>query len=145
MPVNLRGHHFLCMLTYKGMGYSAEFTANMSMKIADIKNGAPVRLIHGPDDICAGLSKASMQACSHDCSARDILDMDVIAENAVETVLARDLSQPAPVTFDELEKLRTAYRNGSIRQACDGCSWLEICNQIVAENFSGTFLLESAP
>lgn len=143
-PIGLRGHHFLCMLTYRGLGYSPEFTANMTAKISQIKAGAPVQLTIGPDDICAGMSKACRHATGHDCTGQDIVAMDLTAQTAVETVLARDLRVPAPVTLGELQRLRDAFAYGTIRAACAGCSWIELCNQIVKENFSATHLLDGA-
>jgi uncharacterized protein len=141
MPVRLRGHHFLCMLTYRGLGYSPEFTANMTSKIALIKTGAPVILVEGPDDICAGMSKACMNATGHDCRMADIMAMDVTARGSIEAVLKRDIQISAKVTPAELNLLRTAFTGGMIRQACGGCSWFELCNQIAVEQFSGTHLL----
>jgi uncharacterized protein len=143
MPVRLRGHHFLCMLTYRGLGYSAEFTTNMSAKIAHIKTGASVVLVEGPDDICAGMSKACTHATGHDCRMADILMMDITARHAVEAALNRDLTLRAPVTPAEVNHLRIAFASGQLRKACDGCSWFEMCNQIVADQFSGTHLLDA--
>jgi uncharacterized protein len=145
MPVHLRGHHFLCMLTYRGLGYSAEFTANMTEKISHIGLGAPVVLIEGPDDICTGMSKACMNASGHDCRGADILAMDQTARHAVEAVLGRDLATKVPLTKLELEALRLAFASGAIRAACDGCSWFEICTQIAADHYCGTHLLAAAP
>jgi uncharacterized protein len=141
MPVHLRGHHFLCMLTFRGLGYSAEFTANMAAKIMLIKTGAPVTLVNGPDDICAGMTKACINATGHDCQMADIIDMDKTARFAVEAVLNRNLEFGSPISSKDLKKLRVAFSQGSIRKACIGCSWIELCNQIAADNFSGTHLL----
>ena len=140
-PVRLRGHHFLCMLTFRGLGYSVEFTSNMASKINRIKNGAPVILVKGPDDICAGMTKACIAATGHDCGMADIITMDEIARHAVEAVLNRALQMAAPVTITELNLLRNAFAEGTIRKACSGCSWFEICNHIAADTFSGTHLL----
>ena len=41
MPVRLRGHHFLCILTYRGHGYTPSFVANMTEIVADIAGGDP--------------------------------------------------------------------------------------------------------
>lgn len=143
MPVRLRGHHFLCMLTYRGLGYSPEFTANMTAKINLIKNGTPIVLALGPDDICAGMSKACSHATGHDCAGPDIMEMDVKARAAVETILKRDLTVEAVINSNDLERLRSAFTAGTIREACAGCSWIELCNQIVSERFSKTHLLDS--
>ena len=140
VPVQLRGHHFLCMLTFRGLGYSPEFTANMQDKINRIKDGALVGLIEGPDDICAGISKACRHATGHDCTAGDILAMDNVARVAVEAVLERDLGKAAAVTVLEIAKLRTGFSSRIIRGACDGCSWFEICTHISSTNYAGTTL-----
>jgi uncharacterized protein len=140
MPVHLRGHHFLCMLTYRGLGYSAEFTANMTAQIDRIKDGAQVVLVERPDDICAGMTKACINATGHDCQMADIIDMDKTARVAVEAVLNRNLGFGSPISSKDLKKLRVAFAQGSIRKACIGCLWIELCNQIAADNFSGTHL-----
>jgi uncharacterized protein len=144
MPVHLRGHHFLCMLTYSGLGYSHEFTANMSEKIGRVRNGAPLILIEGPDDICAGMSKACAHATGHDCRGADILSMDLTARNAVETVLKRNLAVAKPVSAADIDLLRTAFANSALRAACQGCSWFEICTTIAANKFTGTHLMGTA-
>jgi uncharacterized protein len=141
MPVHLRGHHFLCMLTYKGLGYSAEFTINMSARIDHIKNGAAVALVKGPDDICAGMSQACRNANGHDCGMQDILEMDRVAQLAVEAVLKRPLKDAATISNTELGLLRNAFQSGALRKACSGCSWFEVCNHIAATDFAGTRLL----
>jgi hypothetical protein len=145
MPVHLRGHHFLCMLTFRGFGYSPEFTSNMTTQIGRIRNGEPVVLVEGPDAICAGMSKACTHATGHDCRMADILDMDKTARHAVETVLSRDLAVAAPVSKTELDVLREAFSDGSIRAACAGCSWFDVCNTIADEQFYGTHLLVIEP
>ena len=145
VPVQLRGHHFLCMLTYRGFGYSAEFTANMATKISYIRNGAEIRLVEGADDICVGMSKACSHVTGHDCGSHDIMAMDLTARRDVEAALGRDLDQSAPMSALDLSILRNAFANGSIRAACEGCSWFEVCNSIVAEHYFGTQLLTIEP
>ena len=128
----------------RGLGYSAEFTANMAAKIAAIKNGAPVVLVQGPDDICTGMTKACMNATGHDCRMSDILEMDTTARVAVENMLKRNLERAASISANDLKKLRAAFVTGSIREACAGCSWFELCNEISTDGFSGSNLLSAA-
>lgn len=52
--IRLRGHHLLCLLGYRGMGYSADFCVNMT-EIYEVLRAKPeteIELITGPDDIC---------------------------------------------------------------------------------------------
>jgi uncharacterized protein len=140
MPVQLRGHHFLCILTYRGKGYTERFVARMTALVEAINDGTPVVLMCGPDDICAGLSQKCREDSSHDCLAAEIRELDRLAAIAVGAVLGRDLSIAVPLGRSEIESLRKAYAAGGIRAACQGCSWKHFCDEIVSENFAGTLL-----
>ena len=140
MPVRLRGHHFLCVLTYRGAGYSELFVVNMTAKVAAIRAGAPVLLVEGPDDVCNGFTDACRAACDHDCTAQDTLEMDRVAVKAVEALLKRSLVGPLPLTKRDLALLREAYKLKTIRAACADCSWKDFCDQIADADFAGTML-----
>ncbi len=140
MPVQLRGHHFLCILTYRGKGYTQAFVERMSGLVGAINAGRPVQLVTGPDDICAGLTDQCRSDVSHDCAARDILRLDKLAVDAVSAVLKRDLTTARTLLEDDVGTLRIAYASGTIRAACSGCSWKDFCDQIVDEKFAQTKL-----
>jgi hypothetical protein len=63
-----------------------------------------------------------------------------MAAGAVGNVLGRDLSAAAALGRSEIELLRKAYASGSIRAACEGCSWKELCDETVSLNFAETLL-----
>jgi hypothetical protein len=140
MPVRLRGHHFLCMLTYKGLGYSAPFIATMTEVIGRVDAGAPLELASGPDEICAGLTEACRAATGHDCLDPDTLRMDAVARADVERLLGRDLSVAAPVTSGEVARLRAAFAKGDVRRACAACPWHAICTRIAEGGFGDAML-----
>lgn len=54
MTIRLRGHHLLCLLGYRGMGYSADFCVNMTAIYETLrtKPETEVEIISGPDDVC---------------------------------------------------------------------------------------------
>ena len=139
-PVQLRGHHFLCILTYRGKGYTEKFIVRMTGIVDSVNAGNPVVLKQGPDDICAGLSQKCREDASHDCFAAEIRELDRMAAHAIGEVLGRDLSAAAALDRSDIETLRKAYASGSIRAACEGCSWKDLCDEIVSENFAGTLL-----
>lgn len=140
MPVRLRGHHFLCVLTYRGEGYTPAFVANMTTRVEAIRAGAPVLLTEGPDDICNGFTDACRAMCDHDCTARETASMDRLAHEAVAKVLGRDLIAEASLTADEIAMLRQAYKQKTIRAACADCSWKSFCDEIADRDFVGTIL-----
>ncbi|MFD0695677.1 DUF1284 domain-containing protein [Paenibacillus sp. GCM10027628] len=55
MTIGLRGHHLLCLLGYRGMGYSEQFCENMTAVYEKLRNHpeTTIRIVLGPDDLCA--------------------------------------------------------------------------------------------
>ncbi len=52
--VELRAHHLLCILGFKGLGYSKDFIKNMEKVISDINSGSySIKIITGCDVICS--------------------------------------------------------------------------------------------
>lgn len=140
MPVQLRGHHFLCILTYRGYGYTPAFVKNMSSIVADIANGRPVRLIDGPDDICGGLTSADRLLCNHDCSKAETRQIDRLAVESIGGILPVATSSPLIIDAASVEVMRQAFAGQSIRPACRRCSWSEFCTKIADEDFAETKL-----
>lgn len=54
MAIRLRGHHLLCLLGFRGMGYSVDFCANMTAIYETLRKEpqTEVEIITGPDDVC---------------------------------------------------------------------------------------------
>lgn len=140
MPVRLRGHHFLCILTYRGYGYTPAFVANMTEIVADIGRGRLVELAEGPDAICGGLTADDRRACNHDCSKVETLELDRLAVQEVGALLGADVSGPIEIGRATVAILRTAFAARAIRSACRRCPWSDFCDQIAAEGFAETKL-----
>jgi len=141
MPVRLRGHHFLCVLTFRGYGYTPAFVENMAGVVAAIKAGRPVILTEGPDDICNGFTPACRQMSDHDCSLASTMDMDRAAIASVASLLPElDAGEDLVLSAERIHALRTAFHEGAIRTACARCSWRDFCTEIAEDGFSGTKL-----
>ncbi len=135
--VRLRGHHFLCLLTYKGLGYTPAFVDNMTAVATRINAGAKVILHAGPDDICAALSPADRAACNHDCAKPETAALDDMAEKATVAVLGHGLDAAFQLTAEKVARLRAGFAAGETRAACEGCRWKVVCDGIVGEGFQG--------
>jgi hypothetical protein len=140
MPVRLRGHHFLCILTYRGYGYTPAFVANMTDIVADIGRGRPVQLAEGPDAICCGLTADDRRACNHDCGKAETMELDRLAVQEVGGLLGLDFGSPIEIDRAMVARLRAAFAAGAIRGACRRCPWSDFCDQIIAEGFEETKL-----
>lgn len=141
MPVQLRGHHFLCILTYRGFGYTPDFVANMSAIVADIAAGRPVRLVAGPDHICGGLSPADRIACDHDCAQEETRRLDEIAVAEIGSHLGVNFADDITILPEMVSRLRALFAAGTIRGACRNCNWSDFCTTIAAGSFNETRLL----
>lgn len=140
MPVRLRGHHFLCILTYRGYGYTPAFVANMTDIVGAIGRGRLVMLAEGPDDICNSLTPEDRRACNHDCARAETRDLDRVAVEEVGSLLGIDLAEPLVISPSMVATLRSAFAARSIRGACAQCLWWNFCTEIAAEGFSDTKL-----
>ncbi|MER2520345.1 MAG: DUF1284 domain-containing protein [Bdellovibrionales bacterium] len=138
--VALRGHHLLCLLPYCGKGYSQEFVANFTRIAEAITGGAKVVLVEGPDDVCAALGSPSGKCSANlDCKVEDVSLCDALALKAVNKQFK--FSPPlVPGSMMELTSsfvdfARKHFANGTIREACAGCGWHNICSNIAEEGF----------
>lgn len=126
------------MLTYAGMGYSEEFIANFERVVGLIAADEPVYVVLGTDDICAPL------LTDPKCHCRDsrVTERDRIAALALSELLQQPIHQDARVrlTPDTLRRMRKAFRAGTIREACRGCQWSQVCDAIARDDFRSSHL-----
>jgi uncharacterized protein len=132
MSIRLRAHHLLCMLTFAGDGYSPEFTANFAAVVARIGAGEAVELVDGPDDVCAPLDGSGDTHCAEPTVRRRDRD-------ALRALAEADppLSAARPLILDRaaIAAMRAHFAAGTIRAACGGCQWSELCTEIAAAGY----------
>ncbi|MDX5595356.1 DUF1284 domain-containing protein [Pseudovibrio sp. SPO723] len=139
MTVELRGHHLLCMLTFVGKGYNPAFTANYVRIVERLNTGEDIRLVAGPDDICQCLIATEDEP---HCFNDSVNERDASAIEQVQKVLGRALpmGEAFSLSGPEIAKLRAAYQEGRMQQACGGCEWQETCRTIARRGFPGACL-----
>ena len=134
MTVALRPHHLLCLLTYSGEGYNSAFVANFDSIAKRIGRGEDIRVVRGPDDICAVLLDES------DCHCLDksVRERDRLAAADIEAASGQVVDTSGTFVLDAatLEKLHRAFSRGSIRKACRSCEWEGLCTRIAKANYA---------
>lgn len=148
MTVRLRGHHLLCLLTFRGAGYGAAFVANMREIAERLSAGEDAVIVDGPDDLCAPRLEAEAQGLDEPhCRLPGIAWRDAKALAAAADLLGRPLVPGAIVIFEAevAARLRDAFASGAIRAACEGCEWAAFCTDIAASAFAGTLLVPRGP
>lgn len=126
------------MLTFVGEGYTPDFTENYRRIAERLSKGEEIRLVSGPDDICAPLLKGQ----EPHCFKASVIERDAAALADVAALLGEEIGPGAVLVPDArlLAKLRRNFANGEIRNACLGCEWGELCGRIAASNFSGVLI-----
>ncbi|MFK4825296.1 DUF1284 domain-containing protein [Paenochrobactrum sp. BZR 588] len=132
MTIHLRGHHLLCMLTYIGKGYTPFFVENYDQIAEQLSRGTVITLVNGPDDICAPL------LCESNCHCHNqsVTFRDQAALEDISALLGVRLQQGSKFILNRqlLQKLRDAFRENTIRNACKGCEWSDLCTDIAQES-----------
>lgn len=138
MTVRLRPHHLLCILTFVGKGYNPAFTANMRAIAGRLGQGEEILITSGPDDICAPLLS---QDAPH-CQASGIAARDQAAAREVAALLGCVIATGTRLTLDKarLQTLRQGFATGALRQACHGCDWRALCDDVAQTNYSNARL-----
>jgi len=141
--ISLRPHHFLCILTYIGKGYTKNFTDNYDEVIRKLDKGdCEVQIISGPDDICSPRLCDTKDTNCH-CNEKSIIDRDneaLIDFQSIHELSSLKMNSVIPFTKTLINALRIHYKTGIIRTACKGCEWIDLCNNIVKDDFKGTKL-----
>ena len=122
-PVALRAHHLLCLLGFRGLGYSPEFTGNMTRIAARLRAhpATRIRLRARPDDICA--------ACPHLAGGcrQDGPESERRSRRRDRAVLSglRLRSGEETSWREALLGLAQAFSPDDIARVCAPCRWLE--------------------
>ncbi len=117
MAIRLRGHHLLCLLGYRGMGYSDEYVRNMSKVHQQLREHPQtlVQLVTGPDDLCAYFP----------CNQPNHCQEDTVHQRDRNIAQALGLDTDEAIPWQEIEE-RVAARlvPSDIPQFCSTCPWL---------------------
>jgi len=130
--VRLRGHHLLCLLGFRGMGYSPAFAENMAAVYERLRNapGTIVEIVRGPDALCACYPENE----PYHCDSQSVHDRD-------DEVLRRlGLNRGENIEWrDVLAKIKAQLQRKDIPLLCSSCPWLSygVCEEGVARIAAG--------
>lgn len=122
--IELRPHHLLCILGWRGHGYDAVFTENFTRVAEQVANDNEITLVEGPDAICAscprrndlayGFEDKSEGTASGGAGIIDARLMDRLNLHIDETY-----------GFDALVAVITAeIEPEDLAEVCAGCEWI---------------------
>ncbi|MGV8146938.1 MAG: DUF1284 domain-containing protein [Alkaliphilus sp.] len=130
--IKIRGHHLLCMHSFKGFGYSQTFKDNMYKVISAIKNSNDLflHIVAECDDICSycphstSINNSSPEICLKDVSSEIELremDMNVVSRFKLSVGDNIKASEIFEVVQTEIKKDKDIFK------ICGSCKWIDIC------------------
>jgi uncharacterized protein len=115
MTIKLRGHHLLCLLGYRGMGYSEDFCLNMTeiYETLRTKPETKIVIVSGPDDVCRAYPSDKPNHCNgavhiQDTAVLNRLGLEPGYEGSWHAVCSLVAEHVAPA---------------DISQLCSSCPW----------------------
>ena len=121
-PVEIRSHHLLCILGFRGLGYSEEFVSNMSKVVQRLRSDAsfPITLVVGCDAICA--------SCPHNKEGKCLEGADSDAEvTMLDSEFLDRLGFEAGTQIragEAWERVKERLTPGDLAEICRDCEWL---------------------
>ena len=127
--IRLRPHHGMCLLNFRGMGYSPEFTEKMTA-VSELLRREPetaVSVSDGTDDLCSVCPHCVNGKCTSDNPA--VFDRRVLKAAGVH---AGDV-----VTWKDFSGKTEVLNRTALKEICAGCRWLQVCIEIAGPNAAG--------
>lgn len=133
----LRGHHLFCLLGYRGMGYSKEYTENMTRMHATLRKDPTtyIKIVKGPDHLCEKYPNSGV----YHCQDKEIFERDA----AILKKLGLNIG--LILTWGEIEsRVRNHVIPNDIRIVCETCSWRShgVCEEGIQDMMEGNGLRE---
>ncbi|MFC4777253.1 DUF1284 domain-containing protein [Paenibacillus sp. GCM10023252] len=113
--IRLRGHHLLCLLGFRGMGYSEAFCNNMSVIYERLRESPEtlIEIVVGPDDLCRFYPADKPNHCEGGVMEQD------------QEVLAKLGLQPGYIGAwsNVTSQVAMQVLPSDISHLCAGCPW----------------------
>jgi len=131
--LRIRGHHLLCMLGFRGLGYSPQFVANMRAVVESYGVQPPptVEVLAGVDCICRACPHMRQGACARaDGSEQRVRARDM----AVLRRLGLEAGQRVPAS-EVRRRIAAGVDVPALGALCADCNWFDYgyCAEGLAE------------
>lgn len=123
-PLKLRAHHLLCLLGFRGLGYSPAFVEKMGQVLGELQRApdAPITVVTECDIICS--------SCLHNLDGRCFKSPDADSrikakdKAILKTLGFRDNMQTT--ARDAWERVKERVTPEDLAKLCSRCQWLEL-------------------
>jgi uncharacterized protein len=123
-PLKIRAHHILCIHGFQGLGYSKDFTRNMTIICEKIQKNPPffIKIIIEADSICKYCPNLSDGVCNLERdSLKLISSMDLLVLKSL------NIESGAVISSAQLKTLAGGLTPKKVEKICGDCSWRKDC------------------
>ncbi|MBI4300944.1 MAG: DUF1284 domain-containing protein [Chloroflexi bacterium] len=142
--IDLRGHHFLCILGFRGHGYSPPFVENMWRVVDALRSSeAVVDIKAAPDAVCTACPFLAMSGCRK----RNEQSETRVREHDGRILERLGLEPGDSLTWAEvMERIRANIAPEDVDELCADCEWLSLgyCREGVRMMKEGTVTVAEA-
>lgn len=123
-PLMIRAHHILCMQGFQGLGYSKEFTRNMTLITEKIQKNPSffIKIIIEADSICEHCPNILDGICNLE---RDSLKLISSMDSLVLKSL--NMESGSVISSAQLKTLVGSLTPKKVEKICGDCSWRKDC------------------
>ena len=123
-PLKIRAHHLLCLLGFRGLGYSQEFIVKMGKLAKELRTDAtfPITVVAECDIICASCPHNKDNKCLRKADSESKVktrDLEVLRRLGFEA----GMQMPAGKAWTRIRERLTLE---NVAEICRGCEWLEL-------------------
>ena len=129
--MKIRGHHLLCIQSFKGFGYNEHFIDNMHKIISAIKKSKDLvlHIVAECDDICSYCPHITSEKFANRKCAKDKnseielreLDLNVLDKFNLDIGTLINAREVYKLIREEINKDTNTFK------ICGSCRWIEIC------------------
>jgi hypothetical protein len=121
--VKIRGHHFLCILGFRGLGYDEKFVENMDKIIIKLNNEQDmlIKVVDNVDNICSMCPNNVNGECKTERFPGSVRERD----RAVLKILGIEVKEVIRY-IDILNKIKENMTEEKMVKICKDCEWFSL-------------------
>lgn len=123
--ISLRPHHGLCILNFRGHGYSDAFSVHMEEIVRELSDNPETKIVltERCDELCSVCPNREGDRCTSE--KPPLFDRNVLRETGF--VKGQEL------TWKAFSKKTDPLSRHALERICPGCEWLSLCREIAGE------------
>lgn len=119
----LRAHHLICILGFRGLGYSPDYVANMSQIVAQLRSSPQtlIEVVSKPDDLCAPCPFLKEEGCQE----RGPESEEVVRNRDLAIMEKLNVMVGDKITWARVEeRVHSSISPEDLDRICQDCQWL---------------------